>query len=54
MTSFDIHPVMERLAARRPIFHSEADFQSTMKAQIEEIAPGCEVLLEHKPFPSRC
>ncbi len=51
MTSFDIHSVMERLAARRPIFHNRADFQSALASQIAETMPGCEVLVNCKPFP---
>lgn len=52
MAQFDMHLVMEQLAARRPIFRSEPDFQFAMKEQVEKMTPGCEVLLEHKPFPS--
>lgn len=52
MTSFDIHSVMEQLAARRPIFHNRVDFQRALASQIEETTPGCEVLVECKPFPA--
>lgn len=48
---FDMHAVMERLAVRRPIFHSEADFQRALAGQIEEMH-ACEISLEHKPFPN--
>ena len=51
MAGFDIHPVMARLAARRPVFHSEADFKFALAWQIKETLPGCEVRLEYKPFP---
>ena len=48
---FDIHAVMKSLAARRPVFHSEADFQFALAWHIHELAPSCEVRLEFKPFP---
>ena len=51
MTNFDIHLVMEQLAARRPIFHTRAEFQSALASQIAETMPGCEVLVNCKPFP---
>jgi len=51
MTSFDIHSVMEQLAARRPIFHNRAEFLGALASQIEETVPGCEVLVNCKPFP---
>lgn len=49
MVELDIHRVMGELAARRPIFHSEADFQFALAWQIAEMWPDCEVRLE-KPF----
>lgn len=48
---FDIHAVMKSLAVRRPVFHSEADFQFALSWHIHELLPGCEVRLEFKPFP---
>lgn len=48
---FDIHSVMKSLAARRPVFHSEADFQFALAWRIHELEPDCEVRLEFKPFP---
>ena len=49
MAALDIHLVMAELAERRPIFHSEADFQFALAWQIHEMTPDCEVRLE-KPF----
>lgn len=49
MAELDIHRAMRELAERRPIFHSEADFQFALAWQIAEIWPDCEVRLE-KPF----
>ena len=47
----DIHGVMQSLAARRPIFHIEADFQFALAWHIKELMPDCEVRPEFKPFP---
>ena len=44
----DIHRLMEGLAAKRPIFHSEADFQFALAWQIRE-AQGLDVRLEFRP-----
>ena len=52
MAGFDIHAVMGRLAHRRPIFHSEADFQFALAWRIKETLPDCEIRLEYKPFPT--
>ena len=48
----DIHALMNGLAERRPIFHSEADFQFALAWRIHKTLPDCEVRLEFKPFPS--
>ena len=48
----DIHALMDGLAERRPIFHSEADFQFALAWRIHKTLPDCEVRLEFKPFPS--
>ena len=40
---------MKGLAAERPIFHSEADFQFALSTRIHAEYPDCEVRLE-KPF----
>lgn len=48
----DICALMSGLAERRPIFHSEADFQFALAWRIHETLPNCEVRLEFKPFLS--
>lgn len=49
MAELDIHGVMAELAKRRPVFHSEADFQFALAWQIAEMRAGCGIRLE-KPF----
>ena len=49
MAELDIHRVIAELAKRRPIFHSEADFQFALAWRISEMWPDCGVRLE-KPF----
>ena len=49
MAGLDIHRVMAELAERRPIFHSEADFQFALAWRIAEMNAGCGIRLE-KPF----
>lgn len=46
----DIDDVMKGLAGRRPIFHSENDFQIAMEEFIHETNSGCETSLEFNPF----
>lgn len=41
--------VLSRLAARRPVFHSEADFQFALAWQIHELDAGFDVRLESRP-----
>ena len=48
----DIHQVMAGLSSRRPIFHSEADFQHALAWHIHETRPDCDVRLEFDPFPA--
>jgi hypothetical protein len=53
MTAVDIHKLMKGLAARRPIFHSEADFQFALAWHIQEVYPDADVRLEYpiaRPF----
>ena len=45
----DINALMKDLASRRPIFHSEADFQHSLAWLIHETMPDCQVRLEY-PF----
>ena len=46
----DIHSIMRGLADKRPIFHSEADFQFALAWHIKKKAPNCEVRLEWPPL----
>ena len=46
----DIHGIMESLAANRPVFHSEADFQFALAWEIQTSVADCDVRLEYKPF----
>lgn len=47
----DIHSLMSGLASRRPVFHSEADFQHELAWEIRAIHDDCPVRLEFPPFP---
>ena len=47
----DIDSLMRELAQRRPVFHSEADFQFALSRQIEVEERDYEVRLE-RPFRS--
>ena len=47
----DIHSLMTSLASRRPIFHSEADFQHELAWEIRLRYDNCPVRLEFPPFP---
>lgn len=49
---FDINALMADLASRRPIFHSEADFQHALAWQIHESMPDWRVRLEY-PLPNQ-
>ena len=49
--TLNIHSILGKLAERRAIFHSEADFQFALAWQIHGEKPDCEVRLEFKPFP---
>ena len=48
----DIDSLMADLSSRRPIFHSEADFQHALAWRIHETRPDCDVRLEFDPFPA--
>ena len=48
--AFDVHGIMRDLAADRPLFHSEADFQFALAWQVREQVPNCRVRLEFKPL----
>lgn len=47
----DLVPILRVLASKRPIFHSEADFQLALGMEIERAHPDAAVRLEYKPFP---
>ncbi len=49
----DIHSIMQELAKKRPIFHSEADFQFALAWHIRKTDPECEIRLEWKPYPDK-
>lgn len=44
----DIHNLMSRLSARRPIFHSEADFQHALAWQIHDMLEESDIRLEYR------
>lgn len=46
MTPDDLHAAMARLADRRPVFHSEADFQHALAWQVHADHPDVAVRLE--------
>ena len=48
----DITDVMIELAHRRPVFHSEADFQHAFAWRIHRIMSDGNARLEYKPFPN--
>ncbi len=47
----DIDSLMAGMSSRRPIFHSEADFQHELAWQIRAMLEGCPARLEFPPFP---
>ena len=49
--SLDIRRILESLVARRPIFHSEADFQHALAWEITRQYGAAEMRLEVRPFP---
>lgn len=51
MRRFDIHALMEGLAKKRPVFHSEADFQFALAWEIRAKTRR-EIRLEFPPFPN--
>jgi predicted nuclease with RNAse H fold len=48
----ELHSVMAALAAERPVFHSEADFQHALAWKLQQLLPDANIRLEFKPFPS--
>jgi hypothetical protein len=51
--SLDVYGVMQRLAAVRPVFHSEADSQHAFCWQIHSEHPDARVRLETRPMATR-
>ena len=47
----DVVGYLQGLARKRPVFHSEADFQHALAWHIHEAMPDSDVRLEFKPFP---
>jgi hypothetical protein len=45
----DLDATMKALAARRPVFHSEADFQHALAMQVARTAPEAKIRLESRP-----
>ena len=43
----DVHGLMKSLSERRPIFHSEADFQHELAWEIRKANPDTQIRLEH-------
>ena len=52
MNMLDMERILKRLSIRRPIFHSEADFQHELAWEIHLGDPSLNVRLE-QPFPGR-
>lgn len=48
----DLHAVMRTLRGKRPIFHSEADFQHALAMEIEKYDQVVQVRLEYRPLAS--
>lgn len=53
MAPGDLRALLEKLSERRPLFHSEADFQQELAWQIHADHPEAMVRLETRPFPGR-
>ena len=52
MRPFNIHTLLEALATKRPVFHSEADFQHALAWQIRESTES-DIRLEFRPCRNR-
>jgi len=50
MTLNDFLSLLEDLSGRRPVFHSEADFQLALAWHIHEEGPNSKVRMEFRPF----
>jgi len=49
MSTIPLEAALTSLAIKRPIFHSEADFQHTLAWELRERDPECVMRLEYKP-----
>lgn len=47
----ELNKILSRLASKRPIFHSEADFQHALAWELQQEHPDAEIRLEFRPFP---
>ncbi|MDE2142791.1 MAG: hypothetical protein KGJ84_10300 [Elusimicrobia bacterium] len=45
----NIHELMAELAIKRPLFHSEADFQHALAWEIRSRLPDAKIRLEYRP-----
>lgn len=50
MLTTQMQQILEKLASKRPVFHSEADFQHALAWQIQHEIPDAQIRLE-KPMP---
>jgi hypothetical protein len=48
-TGIDIHFIIEELRQKRPLFHSEADFQFAFAWEIQRLYPYAHIRLEYPP-----
>jgi hypothetical protein len=46
----DLPIILRQLAAERPIFHSEADFQHALAWKLHEVYPDADIRLEYRPI----
>jgi hypothetical protein len=49
MAAFELHPLMQQLAAHRPCFHSEKDFQHAFAWEVQRRWPASVIRLERRP-----
>lgn len=45
--NFDLEKCLSSLKTKRPVFHSEADFQFALAWEIKELYPDIEIRLEY-------
>ena len=51
-SALDLGPVLKRLAARRPVFHSQADLQHELAWQLRLDGAADQIRLEYRPDPA--